>query len=143
MKKKIDAKCFTRVISWDDEEKRYIGSLPEIAPNCCHGDTATDVAAQLDAIAEKTLRSRIRRKILFDPPGSALVIIRHAPSNSDSAAYVWNLRRSLGLNQGELAKALGVSQSTLSKWETGSRRPDALAWKLLRMLHASPDLLSA
>lgn len=32
-------------------------------------------------------------------------------------------RRALGLSQGALAKALGVSQQTVSRWETGDGGP--------------------
>ena len=35
------------------------------------------------------------------------------------------VRRRLGLSQGDMAKRLGVPQNTLSRWETGATTPDA------------------
>lgn len=51
------------------------------------------------------------------------------------------LRKASGLTQGEVARAIGVEQSTLSRWESGVRRrpagPEAMAWsRLLRDLAA-------
>ena len=142
-KTKNIAKLFTRIIRWSEEDNCYIGSLPEIAPNCCHGDTIADVLSQLDDIAEISLANCTACGIPYDPPGSALIIINGGGKNSSSAQLVLSLRRSLGLNQGDFAAALGVSQSTLSKWETGARRPDAAAHKLLRILRDHPNLISA
>ena len=142
-KRKINSKDFTRIIRWSPEDHAYVGSLPELCGDCCHHPSdPQNVAAQLDDIAQQTLDSCLRHKLPFDPPGSALVINRHPQLNGDIAALVSGLRRSLGLNQGEFAAALGISQSTLSKWETGARRPDAAAYKLLRILRQKPDLIT-
>ena len=143
-KTKINPKDFTRIIRWSQEDNAYVGSLPELCGDCCHHPSdPQNVAAQLDDIAEQALSACLRHKLPFDPPGSALVISRHTPLNSDTADFVSSLRRSLGLNQGDFAAALGVSQSTLSKWETGARRPDAAAYKLLRILRDHPTLIGA
>lgn len=40
------------------------------------------------------------------------------------ANRIKNLRRSIGLNQIEFAKALNVTQSAVSHWETGRSNPD-------------------
>lgn len=53
------------------------------------------------------------------------------------------LRHSLQLSQGDFAAALGISKSTLSKWESGERRPDAAAAKLLRILKQQPGCITA
>ena len=137
------AKLFTRIIRWSNEDNCYIGSLPEIAPNCCHGDTIAAVSSQLDDIAEISLANCTACGIPYDPPGSSLIIINGTEKDTSSAQLVISLRRSLGLNQRDFAAALGISQSTLSKWETGARRPDAAAYKLLRILRQEPDLITA
>ncbi len=144
MKSKINPKEFTRIIRWSSEDNAYIGSLPELCGDCCHHPSDPKKAAeQLDALAEQALDSCLRHNLPFDPPGSALIITRHTPTNRDTAAFISALRQDMGLNQQDFAAALGVSKSTLSKWETGTRRPDAAAYKLLRILRNNPGLISA
>lgn len=139
----IDSKMFTRIIRWSEEDGLFVGSLPEIAPECCHGHSVAEVAALLDEIAEDSLQVCRANNIPFDRPGSAMVIVPQVARNSDTAAQVRELRHSLQLSQGDFAAALGVSKSTLSKWESGERRPDAAAAKLLRILKQQPGCITA
>jgi DNA-binding transcriptional regulator YiaG len=44
------------------------------------------------------------------------------------------LRQRLGLTQLELAKWLGVTESSVSLWEAGKRRPRGPAHRLLRLI---------
>jgi len=39
------------------------------------------------------------------------------------AEHIKAARESLGMTQSQLAVALGISQSTIEKWESGIRRP--------------------
>ena len=41
------------------------------------------------------------------------------------------VRMKLGLSQSELAKAIGVSLPTVSRWENGAGASDEDAWKIL------------
>lgn len=51
-------------------------------------------------------------------------------------------RKSAGMNQKELAKIIGVSNSRVSNWEQGINRPDAdMLGKLCNALNISPSLL--
>lgn len=51
-------------------------------------------------------------------------------------------RKSAGMNQKELAKIIGVSNSRISNWEQGINRPDAdMLGKLCTALQVSPSLL--
>ena len=43
-------------------------------------------------------------------------------------------RKALGLSQGEFAKAAGVSQSVMSRWEAGLTVPDVLEFSRLMSL---------
>lgn len=138
----IDPRTFTRIIRWSVEDEMYVGSLPEIAPDCCHGASVAEVAALLDDIAEDSLYVCQENGIPFDLPGSALVIVPQEAKNQDTARMVCDLRRDMNLSQADFALALGVSKSTLSKWETGERRPDAAAAKLLRIVKKNPELLT-
>lgn len=137
------ARSFTRLIRWSDEDACYIGSLPEIAPDCCHAATIAEVSALLDDIAELSLQNCLAHGIPYDAPGSALVLTPHPAKNADTAAMVSALRRRYGLSQADFSAAIGISKSTLSKWETGERRPDGAAHKLLRILQNTPELISA
>jgi DNA-binding transcriptional regulator YiaG len=47
---------------------------------------------------------------------------------------VERLRQQLGLTQLELAKWLGVTESSVSLWEAGKRRPRGPAHRLLRLI---------
>ena len=47
---------------------------------------------------------------------------------------VEQLRQRLGLTQLELAKWLGVTESSVSLWEAGKRRPRGPAHRLLRLI---------
>ena len=44
------------------------------------------------------------------------------------------LRRALGVTQERLASLIGVTFSTVSRWENGHVRPSRLAWSQLRQL---------
>lgn len=138
----IDPRAFTRIIRWSEEDQLFIGSLPEIAPDCCHGATVAEVAETLDVIAEDSLFVCLENGVPFDPPGSAMVILPQLSKNQDTARLVGDMRREMNLSQADFALALGVSKSTLSKWEAGERRPDAAATKLLRILKKNPELLT-
>lgn len=53
-----------------------------------------------------------------------------------------NLRKSMGMSQLELAKILGVSQQTVSKYENGIREPDNKTLvKLSEIFNVSTDYL--
>lgn len=82
---KIDAKMFTRLIRWSAEDGIFVGSLPEIAPECCHGHSVAEVAALLDDIAEDSLQVCLENNIPFARPGSAMVIVPQEARNSDTA----------------------------------------------------------
>lgn len=51
-------------------------------------------------------------------------------------------RNQKGLSQSELAEKIGVSQNTVSQWETGERIPNVLILKkLTKILGCSADSL--
>lgn len=52
-------------------------------------------------------------------------------------------RKRLRLKQGDVAKALQVSQSAVSKFESGTLVPSAVQWfEFCRLIGISPDILS-
>ena len=52
------------------------------------------------------------------------------------AAQIKQLREVLGMTQEELAREMGVSFSTVSRWETGRGSPSPLARRRLEELRA-------
>ena len=83
------------------------------------GQTSSLVSGQHDADAAPT-------KIV--PPPDASRMIR-----------AW--RQRTGLTQEHLAHALGVTFSTVSRWENGHVRPSRLAWKALVQVAAERGTL--
>ncbi len=56
------------------------------------------------------------------------------------AKEIISLRKALGWSQGKLAREVGVSESTLGKWEHGQVPPDKYIWKIRRFLAALESL---
>ena len=54
----------------------------------------------------------------------------------DAARTIRSWRQRMGLTQDELAKALSVTFSTVSRWENGHVQPSPLAWREMAKLAA-------
>ena len=66
---------------------------------------------------------------------SLLVEARTAARTGEGVA----VREAAGLSQGELARAVGISPGTLSRWEAGLRKPTGpAALRYARVLRALP-----
>ena len=64
----------------------------------------------------------------------------HNPAADLLAKTVVDLRKKAGLNQPELAAALGREQNYVARVETGQRRLDLIEWvQVLRALGADPE----
>jgi len=53
---------------------------------------------------------------------------------NDIAGSVRALRQRLGMSQEKFAAAIGVSFSTVSRWENAHRKPSPLSWRAVREL---------
>ena len=62
---------YPRHIRWSDEDNCYIGSLPDLCGDCCHGDTPEEVACELDISAELALEAKAKFGFPFPEPGSS------------------------------------------------------------------------
>lgn len=137
------AALYTRIIRWSDEDECYIGSLPEICGNCCHGDTPEEVCSQLDEIAQEWVDLAAAGKVTLAAPGSATCI---APSRYNDSASAPNaiatLRKHINVSQTAFATLLGVTRSTVAQWEQGRRKPDGAAARLLQIVEKNPKLLT-
>ena len=56
------------------------------------------------------------------------------PSEPHGGHLLRGWRRRAGLTQEDLARALSVTFSTVSRWENGHVRPSKLAWKAIERL---------
>lgn len=145
MKKKANLKAslYTRLIRWSEEDGCYIGSLPEICGNCCHGDTPDAVCKELDEIAQEWVDLAEAGKVTLSPPGSATCI---APSRYNDFATapgaVASLRKRINVSQTAFAAMLGVTRSTVAQWEQGRRHPDGAAARLLQIAETNPQLFT-
>jgi DNA-binding transcriptional regulator YiaG len=54
---------------------------------------------------------------------------------------VKDARKKVGLSQSQFALALGVSLNTVQSWEYGSRRPESVATKAIRLIKRDPSFL--
>ncbi|SRR6266851_6446495 len=59
----------------------------------------------------------------------------------EAARMIRAWRHRTGLTQEDLAQALGVTFSTVSRWENGHVRPSSLAWKVLEQVAAERGTL--
>lgn len=138
------ARLYAKVISWSDEDNCYVGSLPEICGNCCHGDSVEEVARQLADIVLELVTDKAQGLDLgsVPPPGRLSFVSRSRFSLSKNVnSEVAQLRRRMNLSQEDFAKALGVSQSTVGLWEQGRRRPDGASSRLLEIAEKHPEVL--
>src|SRR6266566_4759191 len=65
-----------------------------------------------------------------------LAVMEPPPNAPDAGRIVRAVRLQLGLTEGELAHALGISFTTVSRWENGHMKPSKLAWQALGQLAA-------
>jgi transcriptional regulator with XRE-family HTH domain len=70
-----------------------------------------------------------------------MVASMHNPAADALAAAVALLRKAAGLNQRQLAAALGREQNFVARIETGQRRLDLIDWiSICRACGADPDV---
>ena len=61
---------------------------------------------------------------------------------SDTARRIKELRFKLGLTQEQFAQKVGVSFSTVSRWENGRGHPSRLAWLQIERLQTTGGFTS-
>ena len=132
--KKLSAKEATRLarnyplsVRWSDEDQVFVGSIPGLIGECCHGDTPEEVMPQLKDIAEDLVTFLTgKSQSLPAPPIHS--------SNPDPVA----IRRAMGVSQTKFAQLIGVSVRTLHKWEQHTSSPSGAAKTLLKIAATNP-----
>jgi len=133
--KKISAKEATRLarnyplsVRWSDEDQAFVGSIPGLVGECCHGDTPEEVIPQLKDIAEDLVTYLTgKAQMLPESPTHS--------SNPDPAA----VRSAMGFSQTQFAQFIGVSVRTLHKWEQHTSSPSGAARTLLKIAATNPQ----
>jgi DNA-binding transcriptional regulator YiaG len=131
---KISAKEATRLarnyplsVRWSDEDQVFVGSIPGLVGECCHGDTPEEVIPQLKDIAEDLVGFLTEKDQLLPAPSTD-------SSNPDPAA----IRSAMGVSQTKFARLIGVSVRTLHKWEQHTSSPSGAAKTLLKIAATNP-----
>jgi DNA-binding transcriptional regulator YiaG len=132
--KKISARQASRLarnyplsVRWSDEDQAFVGSIPGLVGECCHGDTPEEVISQLKDIAEDLVIHLVGKGELLPSP----------PIQSENPDPVI-IRSAMGLSQTKFAELLGVSVRTLHKWEQHTSSPSGAARTLLKIAATNP-----
>lgn len=136
------AKRYARFIRWSEEDACFIGSLPDLVGDCTHGDTPEEVAANLNECAELFVENALMNGETLPEP-HAKIIIPSTFRQGGSENKISALRKQYGYTQKSFAALIGVSLSTLIKWENGVRTPCGSSAKLLEILAHHPEYLDA
>jgi len=78
---------------------------------------------------------------LVSGPHDAEAVPKKVVPPPDASRMIRAWRQRAGLTQEHLAHALGVTFSTVSRWENGHVRPSSLAWKALVQVAAEHGTL--
>ena len=121
------ARNYPLSVRWSDEDRVFVGSIPGLVGECCHGEAPEEVIPQLKDIAEDLVTFLTENgQLLPAPPVN--------PSNPDPVA----IRSAMGLSQARFAQLIGVSVRTLHKWEQHTSSPSGAARTLLRIAATNP-----
>jgi putative transcriptional regulator len=115
-------------VRWSDEDDAYLGSIPGLIGDCCHGDTPEEVLVQLHEIGDDLVSYLAEQ-------GQKLPAVPALSADPDPALT----RKAMGLSQAEFARLLAVSLRTLHKWEQHTSRPSGAARALLKIAAAEPQ----
>ena len=97
-------------------------------------DTATELpkSGLIDAnLGGEVLKKRVARKGQGKRGGYRVIV---AARKGGKPAEIKKLRKAAKVTQPIFAALLNVSESAVQKWETGQKRPDGAALKLLRVV---------
>jgi|688.fasta_scaffold431300_1 DNA-binding XRE family transcriptional regulator/predicted RNase H-like HicB family nuclease len=122
------ARNYPLSLRWSDEDQVFVGSIPGLIGECCHGDTPEAVTPQLKDIAEDLVT-------YLSGTGELLPATPIHSGNPDPAA----IRNAMGVSQTRFAQLIGVSVRTLHKWEQHTSSPSGAAKTLLKIAATNPN----
>jgi DNA-binding transcriptional regulator YiaG len=133
-----EARRYSLVIVWSDEDDAWLVSAPELPGWHNHGATAAEAAEKGErSIALALELGRRLQHAAPPPPRTARRVVVDRPPRYDAAA-VRAIRRRANVSQTVFAAALNVSPATVQSWEQGARRPDGPSLRLLELADRQP-----
>ncbi|NQX02304.1 hypothetical protein HQ447_16720 [bacterium] len=66
------ARNYPLSVRWSDEDQVFVGSVPGLVSDCCHGDTPQEVIPQLVDIAEDLVSYLAAQGQIPSPPPAAV-----------------------------------------------------------------------
>ncbi len=118
----MEIATFAYSAEYDHDGRKYVVRVPDLsAPKCANCGTLS-----FDRVAELRLETEFRKTLGLLLPAE---IRRH--------------RLSRGFSQQQLADLIGISVSTLSRWETGAQIQQRSLDKMLRLVFFTPDARAA
>ena len=130
------ASLYPITVRWSVEDEIFIGTIHNLAGDCCHGDNPEAVFRECEEIAIECVEAAfsIKKELPIAPLG---VVEMKVMPDPDPAS----IRKSLGLSQLKFAEFLGISPKTLHKWEHKTSRPSGAARSLLRIATENPKMV--
>ena len=136
-----EARRYSLVIRWSDEDRLYLVAAPELPGLATHGKTIAEARDMGDeAIATWLSGLRLLGRDIPAPSNRARRIVVDKPPQYD-ADRVRAIRKRLDVSQALFAEALNVSTSTVRSWEQGQRVPDGPSRRLLEVADRDPAVL--
>jgi DNA-binding transcriptional regulator YiaG len=123
---------YPKTIRWSEIDQCFIGSIPDLCGDCCHGRTEGAVLKQLEKIEADWLEifASDKREL---PPISTVPLAKKKKAK--------DIRVALAMNQTQFAAMLSISVKTLHKWEQGTSKPSGAARTLLDLVATHPEII--
>lgn len=121
------ARNYPLCVRWSDEDQVFVGSIPGLVGDCCHGNSPEEVIPQLKDIADDLVTYLTAKDVPLPSP----------PLHSNHPDPV-AIRSAMGLSQAKFAQLIGVSVRTLHKWEQHTSNPSGAAKTLLKIAATHP-----
>ena len=138
------ARRYVRLVYWSEEDKAYVGSLPEICGPCCDAATPQEVYELLDEIALGYAEDKLAGKdygAVPDPGNLTFITNTRQNESANSGSRVAQIRKRLNVSQAVFAEIMQVNRSSVQKWEDGTRKPSGTASRLLELVSEHPELV--
>ncbi len=62
------AERYLKLVRWSDEDNCFVGSIPDLCGDCCHGQSESEVYAKLVGIAEDVVADYLNGSICGELP---------------------------------------------------------------------------
>ena len=136
-----EARRYSLVIAWSDEDACYLVTAPELPGLVTHGSTIADAAEMGEEAIAAWLDGRRRFGHPVPAPGrSPRRLVLERPGGYDADA-VRAVRQALSLTPQLFAELLAVSPELVAAWERGELAPDARSARLLEIADRHPEVL--